>query len=219
MEAKNNPEKPGQKVLITGCSSGFGLLTAVQAARSGFDVIATMRNLNKAEPLKSALAQANVSARTEELDVTAPDSIAAFLEKIGPVDILVNNAGIIMFAPVLELNEAEWDALMDVNVKAQFLELEILVIKSFHTLGNDFLQKRFIGFLSFGVVPHGQGIDKHADNLLQVSMGSTCNTTADDEKVVTSFHSNDWRFCLFEMNPMINPRISTPPPAKNHLIV
>ena len=44
-----------RRVLITGCSSGFGLLTAVKAAKAGYDVIATMRNLGKADTLKQAL--------------------------------------------------------------------------------------------------------------------------------------------------------------------
>jgi NAD(P)-dependent dehydrogenase (short-subunit alcohol dehydrogenase family) len=46
MSTENSTQK-SKKVLITGCSSGFGLLTAVLAARKGYEVIATMRNTDK----------------------------------------------------------------------------------------------------------------------------------------------------------------------------
>ncbi len=52
MDTQKNMENKHKKVLVSGCSSGFGFLTAVGAAKLGYDVVATMRNLNKAEPLK-----------------------------------------------------------------------------------------------------------------------------------------------------------------------
>ncbi len=70
---KNNQNK---KVLITGCSSGFGLLTAVEAAKAGFQVIATMRNMTKSQYLNDALKLANVTAAIEPLDVTNHQSIS-----------------------------------------------------------------------------------------------------------------------------------------------
>lgn len=104
-----------QKVLISGCSSGFGVLTAVGAAKAGFEVIATMRNLDKAGPLKTALAQANVTARIEELDVTKPESITALVEKVGPVDILVNNAGILISGSFLDITDEEMRRVFETN--------------------------------------------------------------------------------------------------------
>ncbi|MBC8393325.1 MAG: SDR family oxidoreductase [Deltaproteobacteria bacterium] len=108
-----------KKVLISGCSSGFGLLTAVGAAKAGFDVIATMRNLNKAESLKLALAQANVSAQIEELDVTRPESIDRLVKKIGPVDILVNNAGILITGSFLDITDEEMRRVFETNYFGQ----------------------------------------------------------------------------------------------------
>ena len=119
METQKNTKNNSKKVLITGCSSGFGLLTAVGAAKAGFDVIATMRNLDKAESLKAALAQANVSARIEELDVTRPESIAAVVEKIGPVDILVNNAGILITGSFLDITDEEMRRVFETNYFGQ----------------------------------------------------------------------------------------------------
>ncbi len=84
--------KKNKRVLITGCSSGFGLLTAVEAARAGYDVVATMRNVGKADYLRQALDQADATATIERLDVTDRGSIEAIAEKYRPVDILINNA-------------------------------------------------------------------------------------------------------------------------------
>jgi NAD(P)-dependent dehydrogenase (short-subunit alcohol dehydrogenase family) len=75
-------------VLITGCSSGYGLATARHFHAQGWNVIATMRTPR--EDLLPRSARMRVTA----LDVTKPESIAAVLEACGPIDVLVNNAGI-----------------------------------------------------------------------------------------------------------------------------
>ena len=73
-------------VLITGCSSGYGLETARYFHAQGWNVIATMRS-----PREDVLPR---SVRVLALDVTKPQSIAAAIETCGPIDVLVNNAGI-----------------------------------------------------------------------------------------------------------------------------
>ncbi|MEG6508261.1 SDR family oxidoreductase [Methyloligella sp. 2.7D] len=75
-------------VLITGCSSGYGLETARHFHAQGWMVVATMRN-----PADSLL-PASDRLRVLPLDVTVPESISAALEAVGPIDVLVNNAGI-----------------------------------------------------------------------------------------------------------------------------
>ena len=75
-------------VLITGCSSGYGLETARYFHERGWNVIATMR-----APRPDLLPRSD-RMRVLALDVTNPDSIAAALEAAGPIDVLVNNAGI-----------------------------------------------------------------------------------------------------------------------------
>lgn len=109
-------EKTKQKrVLITGCSSGFGLYTAVEAAKAGYDVIATMRNLNKRDGLDAALSQASVVATIDRLDVTEPDSINEVAEKYKPIDILVNNAGILIAGSILTLSDEEMRKVFETN--------------------------------------------------------------------------------------------------------
>ena len=75
-------------VLITGCSSGYGLETARHFHSQGWNVVATMRT-----PREDVL-PGSERLRVLALDVTKADSIAAALEASGPIDVLVNNAGI-----------------------------------------------------------------------------------------------------------------------------
>jgi len=89
-------------VLITGCSSGIGLLTAVLLAKNNYKVYATVRNPEKATELQKQLA--NTSAEILPLDVTQEDSIhdavQKILEKENKIDILINNAGYGLFGGV-----------------------------------------------------------------------------------------------------------------------
>src|SRR3954468_18124734 len=78
-------------VLITGCSSGYGLETARRFLAQGRNVVATMRS-----PREGLLPKSD-RLRLVALDVTQPPSIAAALEAAGPIDVLVNNAGIGLF--------------------------------------------------------------------------------------------------------------------------
>jgi NAD(P)-dependent dehydrogenase (short-subunit alcohol dehydrogenase family) len=75
-------------VLITGCSSGYGLETARHFHSQGWNVVATMRT-----PREHVLPRSE-RLHVLSLDVTNPESIAAALRASGPVDVLVNNAGI-----------------------------------------------------------------------------------------------------------------------------
>lgn len=78
-------------VLITGCSSGYGLESARHFHAQGWHVIATMRTP------RPELLPNDERLRVLPLDVTRADSIAAALEAAGPLDVLVNNAGLGLF--------------------------------------------------------------------------------------------------------------------------
>ena len=85
--------------LITGSSSGIGLLTAIEFAQNGYLVVATMRDLGRADRLEAAAKTAGVSDNLDlhQLDVTNFDSIPGLIDGIvrdhGRIDVLVNNAG------------------------------------------------------------------------------------------------------------------------------
>jgi NAD(P)-dependent dehydrogenase (short-subunit alcohol dehydrogenase family) len=78
-------------VLITGCSSGYGLETARHFLGKGWKVVATMRTLRR------DLFPASDRLHLLPLDVTQPDSIDRVVKTAGPIDVLVNNAGIGLF--------------------------------------------------------------------------------------------------------------------------
>jgi NAD(P)-dependent dehydrogenase (short-subunit alcohol dehydrogenase family) len=89
-----------QKVaVITGSSSGIGLLTAIEFAQNGYSVVATMRDLSRGDRLEEAAQKAGVRDKLDirQLDVTNFDSIPGVVDGIvrdhGRIDVLVNNAG------------------------------------------------------------------------------------------------------------------------------
>ena len=86
-----------QIALISGCSSGIGFATAVEMARNGFFVYATMRDLEKSENLKNVVNSESLSVSILQMDVGKQETIDAAIEKIlqekGRIDVLVNNAG------------------------------------------------------------------------------------------------------------------------------
>jgi short-subunit dehydrogenase len=82
--------------LVTGTSSGMGMYAAVHLASRGFDVVATMRDPQRADRLRAAASDAGVSLDVRALDVTDPAraaSIAGIVADHGPISALVNNAG------------------------------------------------------------------------------------------------------------------------------
>jgi NAD(P)-dependent dehydrogenase (short-subunit alcohol dehydrogenase family) len=99
--------------VITGSSSGFGLLTAVELAKAGYRVVASMRDSGRRVRLDEAATAAAFSAKIDvrRLDVTEFDTIPGFVEAVvrdyGRIDVLVNNAGFAVagFAEDLKLEE------------------------------------------------------------------------------------------------------------------
>jgi len=108
--------------LITGCSSGFGLLTAVTLAQRGWRVIATMRDLSRSEKLKIAARAAGVLERIEilQLDVTDNAQIAALTARfaVRAVHAVVNNAGFAVAGFAEDVSDAELRRQFDTNFYA-----------------------------------------------------------------------------------------------------
>src|SRR5271163_4899610 len=106
-------------ILITGCSSGFGLLTAVRLAAQGHFVWATMRDLSKKNFLEEELARRNAQATIRELDVTKPATIKNVVEEIqkthSHIDVLINNAGYGIAGFFEDLGEEEIRSQMETN--------------------------------------------------------------------------------------------------------
>jgi NAD(P)-dependent dehydrogenase (short-subunit alcohol dehydrogenase family) len=115
----------GRTVLITGCSSGFGELTAKTLAEGGYEVYASMReteqrNAAAASALRDWAAAGDRALEVIEMDVTDDTSVATAVKKVedsaGGIDVVVNNAGALSmgFAEAFSADEYKW--IMDVNV-------------------------------------------------------------------------------------------------------
>lgn len=107
--------------LITGTSSGIGLVTAIALAEAGFHVVATMRDPTRGQNLLAAAAEAGVTERIEVrgLDVTKhhelPDVVAAVVRDRGTIDVLVNNAGYALAGFAEDIAPAELRAQFETN--------------------------------------------------------------------------------------------------------
>lgn len=92
-----NTTSATKTALITGTSSGIGLSTAIQLAKAGYSVIATMRDVSKATALQTAAQAAQITVDVRPLEVQDDASVAACVQDVlaryGHIDLLVNNAG------------------------------------------------------------------------------------------------------------------------------
>jgi 3-oxoacyl-[acyl-carrier protein] reductase len=115
----------GQVAVVTGASRGIGLAIARRLGQMGARVSLCARNAANLERAASDLRAAGIQVLARRTDVTRADEVARLVSEtqrtLGPVDILVNNAGIGIFGPFLEQTEADWNAIMDTNLKSVFL--------------------------------------------------------------------------------------------------
>lgn len=115
----------GMTALVTGASQGLGRnFTRVLAAR-GAAVALAARQTAKLEALQREIEASGGRAVAIEMDVVDAASRVAGLDRaeraLGPIDVLINNAGVARDRPALEQSEADWDLVLDSNLKAPFL--------------------------------------------------------------------------------------------------
>ncbi|TDL90544.1 2-dehydro-3-deoxy-D-gluconate 5-dehydrogenase KduD [Meridianimarinicoccus aquatilis] len=109
----------GTRALVTGANTGIGQAIAVGLAAAGAHVIAAGRR-SCAETV-DLVTQAGGSGEEVTFDLADPATAADALDALEPLDILVNNAGIIRRDDSVDYSEADWDDVMDVNLKAVFM--------------------------------------------------------------------------------------------------
>jgi NAD(P)-dependent dehydrogenase (short-subunit alcohol dehydrogenase family) len=115
----------GQVAIVTGASSGLGRHFALTLARNGAKVAAAARRAEPLDELVRQIAAIDGRAIAVPLDVTDSASVREAVRvaetELGPVSILINNAGIALDKPVFEQEEADWDRVLDTNLKGAWL--------------------------------------------------------------------------------------------------
>jgi NAD(P)-dependent dehydrogenase (short-subunit alcohol dehydrogenase family) len=116
----------GRRALVTGGSKGLGRVMANALAEAGADVAVTSRTIGECADAADSIAR-STGRKTLAVaaDVTQSDQVdrlvAQVQETLGPIDILINSAGINIRGAAEELTEADWDSVVNVNLKAPFL--------------------------------------------------------------------------------------------------
>lgn len=105
--------------LVTGASKGIGKGIALELGRAGYRVIVNY-NSDKAGA-DAVVAELGQGAVAIQANVGVAADVARMFQEAGTVDVLVNNAGTQTWKPLLELTEAEWDRVIDTNLKGCFL--------------------------------------------------------------------------------------------------
>lgn len=111
--------------IVTGAGQGIGQVIALTLAKEGATVIANDVNLESAKKVVDDIKNQGGQGHPIKADVTKAAEVKKLvketLDNFGKIDILVNNAGWSNIIPAIELTETQWDTLVDINLKSQFL--------------------------------------------------------------------------------------------------
>jgi 3-oxoacyl-[acyl-carrier protein] reductase len=115
----------GKTALVTGGSKGIGLAIADRLGGLGAKVAICGRNTKSLEEAAKRLGKMAPAVAAIVADVSVAERVAAMVaeveKQLGPIDILVNNAGIGVFGPAYKISEADWNRVMDTNLKSVYL--------------------------------------------------------------------------------------------------
>lgn len=114
----------GRRALVTGAGRGIGLAAAAALADAGAEVVLVARTMTEIDAAATALGN---GASAVSLDVSDGMAVAAFFESQPAFHILLNNAGTNRPKPMWEVSEADYDAVLDLNVKSAFFVAQACV--------------------------------------------------------------------------------------------
>jgi 3-oxoacyl-[acyl-carrier protein] reductase len=125
MDQPNRTPLFGGVALVTGGSRGIGRAIALRLAGLGARVAICGRDTQALQNTSAELQQRTAGVFSQVADVTRSADVNSLVEKteaaLGPISILVNNAGMGLFGPAHEKTEADWDRVLDTNLKSVFL--------------------------------------------------------------------------------------------------
>ncbi len=110
----------GKRALVTGASSGIGLGCAVALAEYGAAVTLAARSVGKLNAAAEAMRSGGRAAEVLKLDIPDIAATEAAVAEHGPFDILINSAGAARHGPAVDTDEADYDAVSDLNVKGAY---------------------------------------------------------------------------------------------------
>ena len=144
----------GKVAIVTGAGQGIGRAIALRLAEAGADIALVDVNSDSIAGVGSEVKKLGRKALSIQADVSKFDQVQSVvqqtLEVLDQIDILINNAGIVgKTAPLTELNESDWDAVMDVNLKGVFLCCKAVI--------DHMIQKRYGKIVSVASIAGKEG--------------------------------------------------------------
>src|ERR1039457_254779 len=123
--AENARILEGETAIVTGGGRGIGRAISLSLARAGATVVLASRTANEVERTKEEIEAEGGKALAVATDVTSRGSVQALAarakEATGRIDIVVNSPGVFVWKALANLEEAEWDRILDTNLKASYL--------------------------------------------------------------------------------------------------
>lgn len=110
----------GRRALVTGAGRGIGLAISAALAEAGAEVTLSARTSEEIEAVAAAIRQSGNAAQAAVLDVSDLPAVQAFFDARPAFHILINNAGTNRPKPMQDVSEADYDAVIDLNVKSAF---------------------------------------------------------------------------------------------------
>ena len=115
----------GKVAIVTGAGRGLGRTMALGLAQHGADIVAVSRTVAEVEKLAAEVTALGRKALALKVDTSVKADVDRMVtrtvETWGRIDVLVNNAGIDIIKPAVDYTEAEWDQILDINLKGYFL--------------------------------------------------------------------------------------------------
>jgi len=118
----------GKKAVVTGGTSGIGKATAIMFAKEGAEVVVTGRNQEKGEAVVAEITAAGGKAWFIAGDMRKKEDAEALhafaIEKMGTVNVLMNSAGVLCQKPFLDLNDEDYDFIMETNLRGYIWNMQ-----------------------------------------------------------------------------------------------